>query len=247
MYGQSAFLHMCCIIVWSCWKNTYLCNIKKPKTVECGKSQRSMAKHTKVKWTCPDCGSVNETMCNGSVTGDVICQYCGNSLKRTPVYFKHLSSSCNGCFELFVPNLSGINFSDFVCGVCGRDDVALRFKRFLPELTLTDTTITLDEQSLNKCRIAVVDGKGNTLAELAVGEQLTFGRGRLADVHLETADLRMSRVHFTLSCDASGEVVLSVDGRNGLLLNGVDLEQGAVKRVNRDDEIIIYDQTLRLK
>lgn len=28
-----------------------------------------MAKHTKVKWTCPDCGSVNETMCNGSVTG----------------------------------------------------------------------------------------------------------------------------------------------------------------------------------
>lgn len=66
-------------------------------------------------------------------------------------------------------------------------------------------------------------------------------------MHLETADLRMSRVHFTLSCDASGEVALSVDGRNGLLLNGMDLEQGAVKRVNRDDEIIIYDQTLRLK
>ena len=57
----------------------------------------------------------------------------------------------------------------------------------------------------------------------------------------------MTRVHFTLSCDASGEVALSVDGRNGLLLNGMDLEQGAVKRVNRDDEIIIYDQTLRLK
>lgn len=30
-----------------------------------------MAKHTKVKWTCPDCGSVNETMCNGSVTATV--------------------------------------------------------------------------------------------------------------------------------------------------------------------------------
>lgn len=31
MYGQSAFLHMCCIIVGSYWKNTYLCNIKKQK------------------------------------------------------------------------------------------------------------------------------------------------------------------------------------------------------------------------
>ena len=87
-----------------------------------------MAKHTKVKWTCPDCGSVNETMCNGSVTGDVICQYCGNSLKRTPVYFKHLSSSCNGCFELFQISAGLIFQTSFVVSavvtmlLCGLND-----------------------------------------------------------------------------------------------------------------------------
>lgn len=95
-------------------------------------------------------------------------------------------------------------------------------------------------------RLVVEDSRGNTLAELAAGEQRTFGRGRMADVHLATVDTRVSRVHFTLSRDDSGATTLSVDGRNGLFLNGGDLRQGAVESVGSGDEIIVYDETIRL-
>jgi len=82
---------------------------------------------------------------------------------------------------------------------------------------------------------------GDRIAIVRPNQRVSFGRGVAADVQFTNADIHVSRIHFRLFLSAEGRIMLSVDGLNGLEVNGRDhVPKGSSVMLSRGDFIELY-------
>lgn len=102
------------------------------------------------------------------------------------------------------------------------------------DTALIDESALISSLSL-EVHSAVVPVEGK---EIAPGQSLTIGRTSDSDLRV-LADRKLSRVHFSITCNEKSAVLQDLDSSNGTYLNG----QHALKETLRDGDQIIAGTT----